>query len=377
MKLWERYYKAIEPVGRVIFEGNAYLHRALFQKMQEDNIALPYHYEDIFTAITDVELNKTVNSKIPYRIHTVFDQCLKSDSSDLPIAERIINIIEVNLFQIVKEHNKEHPNGVITWLKDESNKLLGDSTLKVFISHLSLEESLARYLGEWLEKHFHGVKCFCSSRPFDLPPGEQWFINIRQEASGSYICLVLLSPHSSENVWLHFEAGMVLGAKPENKLVPVLYGVFSAKDIPPTLIHHQALFLNKSESFNAFLAKTFLGERLPQLLQNHDNFIQNMPQEILRLLKYGHLGLLSKGTINTETYGSRVLNDGNDRITFPKDDNKGRAISIRTTIIPRRMSSLQRWKFGVALSKNSKNYFQFHCGCHDGITTWSIYLNPA
>lgn len=73
---------------------------------------------------------------------------------------------------------------------------------KLFASYASKPGALAKYLAKWLEETDEGVKCFCSTIPDEVPPGEDWFNEIRNEKKNSDLCLQLLSLDALVNQWL-------------------------------------------------------------------------------------------------------------------------------------------------------------------------------
>lgn len=250
--------------------------------------------------------------------------------------------------------------------------------IKVFISYSSAEEDLAKYLADWIQKEFKDMKCFCSGRPSDLPPGIEWRRKIIKEAKRADCCLLLFSTDSSSNEWIQFEAGIVTGAGDYENLVPVLYGGMNVNSIPPTVRDLQALILSEPASFDAFISKRFLSGRPPNISQTYQNFLKHIDSKILRLLKFGKFGLLASQNVTTESLLPTSLDKNNTKILLHRIKDNGHFVGIRTVIIPRRMGRTVHWKFGITLGKsnatgNLVRFFQFHCGCHEGINTWSVY----
>lgn len=249
---------------------------------------------------------------------------------------------------------------------------------KVFISYSSVEEELAKYIAGWIEEEFKGIKCFYSGRPSDLPPATEWRRKIIEEAKSSDHSLLLFSPDSSSNNWIHFEAGIVTGARDYENLVPVLYGGMNVNSIPPTVRDLQALILNDSASFDAFISKRFLSGKRQNPAQTHQQFFNGANSKILRLIKFGKFGLLASENVSTEKQGPTSLDKNNPKINLPRIKDNGHLVGIRTVVVPRRMGRTVHWKFGLQLGTldakgDCTRLFQFHCGCHEGINTWSLY----
>lgn len=257
----------------------------------------------------------------------------------------------------------------------------------VFISHSSSESALSVYLARWLEQKFPNTSCFCSSRPLDLPPGRKWLEDIFSKARGSDLCLMMLSPYSANNSWLHFEAGMVLGAEiAGNQVVPILYGGITKSCIPTTVQHLEYLFLEDQDTFDAFISEQFLNKQKPSAEQDHSNFIKEMTAQANRIYKHGIMGSLMYRGVKTypiilsslrnqEGQNSHILKRYNNSLTT------GEIIAVRTSIIPRRIGNIQQWKFGITLygehmPNDQKRLFQFHAGCHAGLNSWTLYYAP-
>lgn len=198
---------------------------------------------------------------------------------------------------------------------------------------------------------------------------------------------MMLSPYSANNSWLHFEAGMVLGAEiDDNKVIPVLYGGITKSCIPPTVQHLQYLFLEEQTSFDAFISEHLLNKEKPSSERNYSNFIKEMSEQAKRILKHGVFGSWIFKDITTYPISLSPLRDGHgeDSFTLKRYNNSiiyGQIIAVRIKIIPRRIGNIQHWKFGITLcgqgEKNQqKRVFQFHAGCHAGLNSWTLYFTP-
>ena len=131
--------------------------------------------------------------------------------------------------------------------------------MRIFISHSVQERAIANYLASWLEKTFADTQSFCTSRPRDLTPSTNWLETIVKEARRSQVCLLLLSPYSYANNWIHFEAGLAWGnAKIRRKVVPTVFGGLKIDHISSALSTVQCLQLDEGNSFDAFLEDCIL-----------------------------------------------------------------------------------------------------------------------
>lgn len=251
---------------------------------------------------------------------------------------------------------------------------------KVFISHSSVEHNLANQMASWIESVFPEVSCFCSSRPADLVPGSDWLKAIYDNSTNSDLCLLMLSPDSAQNLWIHFEAGLSLGAKITNKAVPVLYGGITPETMPSTVRHLQALDLNSAHSFEAFISERFLNNIAPNDKQKHASLISGLKEPALRLLRFGRFGLLESDNINTQSIDPVSFTEGNSEIVILRNTAEGNVVSVRAGIIPRRQGPIEHWKFGMKLrtkpdQNNNDRLFAFHAGCHQGLKSWTIYFS--
>jgi hypothetical protein len=251
---------------------------------------------------------------------------------------------------------------------------------RVFISHSSVENNLAQLLASWIESKIPDTSCFCSSRPADLVPGADWLKEIYERSTHSDLCLLMLSPDSASNLWIHFEAGLSLGAKISNKAVPILYGGIVPATMPSTIRHLQALDLNNQASFQAFISARFLNNAVPGDGQTYASFIGSLDAPALRLLRFGRLGLLVTENISTQGFAPFSLVEVNSEIIIPRVAEGGTIVSIRSEIMPRRQGHIEHWKFGMNLrgdpNQDNGRLFQFHAGCHQGLKSWTIYFTP-
>jgi hypothetical protein len=248
---------------------------------------------------------------------------------------------------------------------------------EIFISHSTMEKVLANYLADWLQSNFHGVDCFCTSRPPDIPPGTEWFDHIRERARSSGLCLSLLSPDSCASAWIQFESGLVAGAGSEKILVPTLYGGIIDSMIPRTMHAFQYLHLTRPATMEAFLSEHLLGGTPLTQGQEYVDFVREMPPDVERLMSFGELGLLSSGVIETTRQGRTTLSPDSSSVDFPRRVGQRCLVAVRARLVPRRVRYINHWKCGFTLVRKDvrqpHGHFQFHAGCHHGISSWSVY----
>ena len=257
-------------------------------------------------------------------------------------------------------------------------KNAGRKIMKIFLSHSSLEAPLANYIKKWIEDGAE-IETFSASFPDDLPPGRKWLEEILSRAQKADVCLVLLSPDSLDKSWLYFEAGLTLGAKQVNSVVPVLYGGTATATIPGPLRHRQALIMSDPDSFNAFF-NDVVGRK-----ENwYKSFLQGLPQDVQRLISYGlYGGLIGECILEEPKITTLTAPAGQEQpISFERTSNSGMVAAIRVTAVARQQGAIVHWKFGIALRNSSipgldGRVFEFHSGVHQGHHTWTIYDGPG
>jgi hypothetical protein len=79
---------------------------------------------------------------------------------------------------------------------------------KVFLSHITVESTLADTLRDRLSHDFIGlVDVFVSSDRLSIPVGSKWLENVTAALREADLHLILCSPEASERPWIQFEAG--------------------------------------------------------------------------------------------------------------------------------------------------------------------------
>jgi hypothetical protein len=114
--------------------------------------------------------------------------------------------------------------------------------MKVFISHSSLDQWVARKISE--ELNAIGIETFLDEK--DIVTGESIDDSIGQHLLQSDEMLILISPASLKSQWVFVEIG---GAKVlAKRLIPILFHV-GANELPPLLSRYLARDLNEIETY--------------------------------------------------------------------------------------------------------------------------------
>jgi hypothetical protein len=104
----------------------------------------------------------------------------------------------------------------------------------VFLSHVHEDADCARALTDWFDINLnHAVSFFSASDPRSLPPGSDWFREIRRGLTGASLLLCLVTPNSLQREWLYFETGAGCGR--DIDVVPLCWGGVRARDLTPPL----------------------------------------------------------------------------------------------------------------------------------------------
>lgn len=121
---------------------------------------------------------------------------------------------------------------------------------KVFLSHVSNEEPLAKVLKKWIETAFEGrVKVFVSGT--DLSASEPWLDSLNKALLKAKALIVLFSPYSVTRPWVIFESG---GAWVRNiPIISICHSGQKKDNLPPPLSFFQALDLASPDSFHALV----------------------------------------------------------------------------------------------------------------------------
>ena len=139
--------------------------------------------------------------------------------------------------------------------------------MKIFVSHISEEALLALLLKDFIESTFLGQgEVLLSSSSGDSGADGKWLSQIEGAFASARLLLLLCSPKSISQPWIHFESGCAW-----IKNVPILAICHSGLDrttLPPPLGTFEALDVDEPDFMEQFFASlaTRLGvHRLPRL----------------------------------------------------------------------------------------------------------------
>lgn len=122
------------------------------------------------------------------------------------------------------------------------------SQVKIFLSHVSHEDSLAEVLKKWIQYAFDKrVTVFVSSAIDDMPAGITWLDRLRKELSGSKALIVLCSPSSVTRPWVLLESGGAWVRK--IPIISICHSGQKKENLPPPLSFFQALEISPPSFF--------------------------------------------------------------------------------------------------------------------------------
>jgi len=131
---------------------------------------------------------------------------------------------------------------------------------KLFLSHDSRDEALAKVLAETIERLSlrQLTIWFSSDRTSNggFQPGAVWLDAVRTNLSKSKAVIALLTPRSLPNSWLLFECGY--GAATQGReVIPVAVGIDALSEIPFPLGMFQGYQLTDYDSIKTLVSKLF------------------------------------------------------------------------------------------------------------------------
>lgn len=101
----------------------------------------------------------------------------------------------------------------------------------IFISHIHEEALVAEVLRDWFHAAFPGlVAAFVSSDYEDNPLGSRWLDTIDRAMNQARLVLTLMSPQSSQRMWIHLEAGWARGRNID--ILPLCHGGMTMAQLP-------------------------------------------------------------------------------------------------------------------------------------------------
>lgn len=121
---------------------------------------------------------------------------------------------------------------------------------KTFISHISEETEIAKYLKKSLTDDFLGMtEVFVSSDRETIAAGENWLKSIEQALRESSLMIVLCSPASISRPWINFEAGAAWMR--DIPLIPICHLGLLPSDLPMPLSLRQGLRISDAEGLQS------------------------------------------------------------------------------------------------------------------------------
>lgn len=103
--------------------------------------------------------------------------------------------------------------------------------MKIFLSHISEESSVAKAIKESLESALPGIEVFVSAA--DIRSGDQWLKVIDEAMELAKLILSLCSPNSVRRPWVNFESGS--GWTRRIPVIPICYNGLTKENLPDPL----------------------------------------------------------------------------------------------------------------------------------------------
>lgn len=127
--------------------------------------------------------------------------------------------------------------------------------MSIFISHLTVEKSVADVLKRYLQRAYgKDFSVFVSSDGRSIPGGKGWFDFIVKVVKEHKVVLVLLSDTSVREPWINFEAGAGVGR--DNSVIPIAIRSFSFDKLPFPLRGLQGKYVRDLEGILFEIDKT-------------------------------------------------------------------------------------------------------------------------
>jgi hypothetical protein len=122
-------------------------------------------------------------------------------------------------------------------------RLAANEKRVLFISHAAVDEELARFLKEAIERSFQGIDVFVSSDPEDLPIGSPWVEEILTKLQAAKLVLVLGTERGLGRKWVWFEAGA--GWSGRRQVFTACVGKLRKNNLPPPFSLYTAANLDE------------------------------------------------------------------------------------------------------------------------------------
>lgn len=112
--------------------------------------------------------------------------------------------------------------------------------MKIFISHVTIDEPIASIVKEYLESIFLNATVFVSGR--DLSGGQVWIERLREVLHEADAIVALITSRSINSKWVFFEAGAGFASR---RTIPLVSENLSFSEVGPPLSLLQARHLDK------------------------------------------------------------------------------------------------------------------------------------
>src|SRR5947207_11639850 len=122
--------------------------------------------------------------------------------------------------------------------------------LSIFLSHITVESSLADALRRHLINDFIGlVEVFESSDRLSVPAGKKWLSEVTEALKRADLHLILCSPDATSRPWIQFEAGAahVRGIP----IIPLCHSGLTSAQLPVPLSEYEGLQVSEPEGLTA------------------------------------------------------------------------------------------------------------------------------
>lgn len=98
---------------------------------------------------------------------------------------------------------------------------------KIFISHVTEEQTVAFALKDYLESIFgEQLNVFVSG---NIQMGSDWFQDVRKELENCHMVITLMSKYSHKRPWINIESGYAVMS--HKKMIPICYNGFHISDL--------------------------------------------------------------------------------------------------------------------------------------------------
>lgn len=147
----------------------------------------------------------------------------------------------------------------------------------VFISHITEEGEIARYLKEYVEKKFlRTIEVFVSSHEESIRLGDEWLSAIKSSVSNCGLMVVICSPVSVARPWINFEAGA--GWVRGIPVVPMCHSGLDPGMLPIPLNTLQGGLLNTRDDIQKLFGRLAKLADVDSPTVDEDDFFKNVHQ---------------------------------------------------------------------------------------------------